>query len=65
MTVLMRPKAKYRRGFRSTNKGGENAAPKKKRTKVGQRAHNARFGEPPVIRKVVDGRTGKSRWVRD
>lgn len=61
MTVQMRLKGKYRSAVKGRYKGGENAAPKKKRSKLGHDRHVAMYGEPPKRHMVVDGKTGKAR----
>lgn len=55
---------KYKVARRTRYKGGERPAPKKHRDKVGKAAHEARYGAPPVVVRVVDGRTGKSKMVK-
>lgn len=63
MTVQIKLKRKYLRAQKGTYKGGERAAPKRKRNKIGHIKHVALYGEPPVTRLYVDGATGKGVFV--
>lgn len=56
--IQIKLKQKYRQGFKSRYKGGENPAKKKKRNKIGNQKHVALFGEPPEVMLVVDGLRG-------
>lgn len=58
--MLIPLRKKYRSAHKGRFKGGERPAPKKHRKKVGYEAHVKRFGPPPPVMLVVDGRTGKS-----
>jgi hypothetical protein len=63
MTVQIPLKKKYRSAKKGTYKGGERAAPKKKRNKIGGIKHNALYGEPPKTVLYVDGATGKGVFI--
>lgn len=60
MVVQIPVRSKYRKGFKSRYKGGERPAPKKKRSKIGQAAHERLHGPVQRRTKVVAGGTGKS-----
>lgn len=63
MTVQIPLKRKYLTAKKGTYKGGENAAKKKKRNKIGSTKHIALYGEPPKTVLYVDGATGKGVFV--
>ena len=64
MTVQIPLKAKYRRGFKSRNKGGENAAPKKHRSKLNAAARKKLPDQPNVVL-VVNGKTGHGVFMKE
>lgn len=45
---------KYRRGFKGRFKGGERAAPRKHRKKIGGLAHEKIHGKAPVMDMLID-----------
>lgn len=56
--MLVPLKHKYRRAHKGRFRGGENYAPPKKRNKVGYAEHVKKYGEPPVMTLLVDGKRG-------
>lgn len=64
MPILIPLGMKYRRAYKGRYKGGENAAPKKNRKKIGSQKHIERQGVQPTMVMVVDAYSGKARMKR-
>lgn len=68
MTVQIKLRAKYRRVKSSSYRGGSNNQTAKKRHKINAKERavlEEKYGKPPKIIKVVDGKTGKSHYLRE
>lgn len=61
MAIEIPLRRKYRFAVKGTHKGGERAAPKKTRNKIGIDKHILRQGVPKKMVMVVDGYSGKAR----